>query len=379
MMPGKKERSSFRFASPPGWRGRNLSALLLVAVCCAGSPAYAQEPFSNPGDAGAEDDVERDVRHAVSAAFAAYKVGDLRAARLHFQIAWKLRPSRAIAQGLAQVEMEMHLYVDAAEHWQYVLERTEDEEQRAAVEAKLTECLQRVGRLRVELNVSGSTLHVDGREFRDLSTSEELLVTAGYNWLTIERPGYQPYREEFSVKPGETLELYILLERSAPSPGEAADPIQAPAEPESDSARTLTLVGGATLTTAAIVAGALFRWQASEELRNADVLRDITRREGDPEFAAHHGQCLPDAPSRPDACDALSRSVDRGVKNQKQANVAFVTAGVLGAATVATWLLWPSSAARSTEERPSEEYGVRWSLSPYGAPHAQGVVFSGRF
>src|SRR5690606_4917638 len=163
----------------------------------------------------------------------------------------------------------------------------------------------------------------------------------GHDRLTIERPGYEPYRGEFSVKPGETLELYVVLEQVAPSP--QADFLRASAEPESDSTKPLLLVSGGVLTTVALVAGAIFHWQAKAELRNADVLLEITRREGDPEHVATSSQCLPDAPRRPDACDALARSFERGAKHQRHATIAFVAGGVLGAGTVATWLLWPSS------------------------------------
>lgn len=355
---------------------RRLSRAVLVALCCSALPARAQgSPGSGAAGEASETDITDAVRDAVAAGFAEYKAGHLRMAREHLQKAWRLRPSKAIAQGLAQVEMDLGLYVDAAEHWEYVLEQTDDESWRAAIEEKLEECLQNLGRLRVELNVSGATLYVDGKKLESPSSSEELRVAAGPGVLRIERAGYQPHREELTVRPGEVVEVYVLLERAEPPSVDVPATASLPADSEPTAARTVVIVSGAALTATALVMGGIFRWQADKHDRDADTLRATTLREGDPDFARHDGQCLPEAPSRPAACGALSRSVDDGLKSDRQSTVAFVSGAVLGVATITTWLLWPS---RDPESSPNAQ-GARWSLSPYGAPSSRGVVLSGHF
>jgi hypothetical protein len=66
-------------------------------------------------------------------------------------------------------------------------------------------------------------------------------------------------------------------------------------------------------------------------------------------------------------CRTLADDTDSLQTDRRVRNAAFVSAGVLGAATVAAFFLWPPSASHSVAAAPSV------------APHFRGLLVSGSF
>jgi hypothetical protein len=67
-------------------------------------------------------------------------------------------------------------------------------------------------------------------------------------------------------------------------------------------------------------------------------------------------------------CAALESSVERENTSRSIANVAFAAGAIIGAGTLATWLVWPSSSSRAT---------VR--IAPALAPRLPALSVAGRF
>lgn len=359
-----------RLRPPLGRFERKLfTAAIVAASCCAATPARAQE---GPVPRSVHDITDA-VRRAVNAGASEYRKGNLEEARTHFQEAWRLQPSRGLGGTLADIEMRLGNHRAAAEYWQYFLERTDDEVQRAAAEEKLAKCVEQLARVRVELDVPGATLSVDGRPVEDASRPEGILVEPGSRVLRVERPGYRAQSVQFVADAGQLLELRVRLEPdAAQAPAETPQPTAASEEPET-STRTVAIIGGATLTTAALVTGVVFGLKGAAEHRRLDALQARIERDGHPDWVAFNGQCHPNAPRRPASCDELWRSLDQGNRHKTRATAAYVVGGVLGLATLTAWFLWPTSSPATAPE------DTAWTLEPWSTPDTQGFQLSGTF
>src|SRR5690606_15491870 len=139
-------------------------------------------------------------------------------------------------------------------------------------------------------------------------------------------------------------------------------------------AKTVVLIGGATLTLTAFGVGAVFAWQGNQHEADAERWRARVDAEGNPEAQSWNGQCHPSRPDRPAACDQLHDAIERSNRSYDNANLAFIAGGVLGVATLATWLLWPTSAPS-----PVTTGDGSWTVVPWSGMHAQGLQLSGRF
>jgi hypothetical protein len=109
-------------------------------------------------------------------------------------------------------------------------------------------------------------------------------------------------------------------------------------------------MGGLTLTGGAIVLGILQAQRARDaEAQRAATLGNI--RAQVPESIPDNMVCTP-RPDLPSECELLWRSVDKRTTARNIEVASSVAAGVLGVATIATYLLWPSGQrcedARST-------------------------------
>jgi hypothetical protein len=103
---------------------------------------------------------------------------------------------------------------------------------------------------------------------------------------------------------------------------------------------------------------------------NANRLRAETMQSSDAAAASRNGQCAADAMPRAAACDALGRAVSDSDSSRNIAIGAFVTAGVLGLATVAAFVFWPNDTHRTDSAV---------TVGPWVQAGAKGFVLEGRF
>jgi len=95
----------------------------------------------------------------------AFAKGDKVAACDAYKAAWALQKSYDIAGNLGGVELKLGRYRDAAEHLAFALDDfppTGEPAQRQAVERKLAEALNEIGRLHVRVSVDGASVTVNG-------------------------------------------------------------------------------------------------------------------------------------------------------------------------------------------------------------------------
>src|SRR4051812_13044301 len=107
----------------PGRLRHRAGPFMLFLAVAGAFPARATaqtldsaEPATPP-----DADTKATVKELMHTGVAAYRKKDFEAARTAFAKAWKLKPHSDIAAALADVEMKLGRYRDAAGHWDYYL------------------------------------------------------------------------------------------------------------------------------------------------------------------------------------------------------------------------------------------------------------------
>jgi hypothetical protein len=322
-------------------RHLQLLALTLVLLLLAPATRAASPADSAPG-----------VPELLKQGSAEYAQHHWEAARLAFLQAWELNPHYAIAGSLADVELKLGRYRDAAEHLKYALANLPPEhpEKRAEAEASLTECRAHLTAVRVLVSGILVLVKLDDQALPVQSLRDEILLDPGPHKLVAEQRGYLTAKREFNAVAGESMEFRFDLvplpigsdAESGRSAHLAARETQVKA-PAHTPARTWVLVGGGAATVLAAGLGTYFTIRYFALKSESETTLAQVQAQGSPALAAKGSECLPGTPMRPTACDHLRRTVDARVTAGNVADVSLITAGALGVATLATYLLWPTA------------------------------------
>jgi tetratricopeptide (TPR) repeat protein len=341
----------------------------------SGVSALAAPPA--PATGTATDDATLRARQWVEVASQEYSKQRWDAARDAYLKAWNLKQHFAIAANLADVEMRLGLYREAAEHWTFYLAHlpAERAERRADAEKQLLECRAHLSGVRVSVNIEGTQVVLDNVAIGRSPLPPELWLVPGKHVLAAAQTGYANASREFESAPGESREIALVLKHLPPARSEAGRAPESVSAAESGPSgiqpRTVVLVGGGVLTLTAVGVGIAYALKATSAGDEADDLRVQTELEGAPKLVLIKAQCTPPPDKRPPACSALARKVDDTDTFRNVSIVAFVAGGVFGVATLVTYFAWP--AARSETRRP------KVSLSPWSLGGANGVQISGQF
>lgn len=196
----------------------SLSCLVQLSLAAPSVRAQASEPGA--GDAPAADPVLEEARAHFQKGVELYAEGDLNAARVELERAYALQPSYRLLYNLGQVAYEQRDYPAAEQYYRDYLQRGGDAidvARRADVEHDLARLQERVANVRIESNVTGAKLFVDGREVGHSPLAAPLRLSAGRRLLRAEAPGHAPVSREVDVVGGEDrkLELHFGPELSA--------------------------------------------------------------------------------------------------------------------------------------------------------------------
>jgi hypothetical protein len=155
-------------------------------------------------------------------------------------------------------------------------------------------------------------------------------------------PGYQDYAEQVQIAEGErrTLQLNLIplpAEEVGPASPAAAPTVQSP-KPESKAAvpaRTYVLAGEAAVTVAALGVGVGF-WLAQSSAADR-----IDRIQGSIDQTGTTCRGTP-GETQPENCSQLSDAINDHDDARRFSTWGFAGAGAGAAATILTFLLWPS-------------------------------------
>jgi hypothetical protein len=323
----------------------------------------------------------------------AYRNGHLEAARVAFAEAWRLRQHVAIASSLAEVEMKLGRYQDAAQHWEYVLKNAEDDRasNRSDAEEQLEECHRHLGRTKILVAGGPAEVFLDGDSLGTFALRDELWLAPGSHHLYIVADGREGPVQKVDIKVSDVQ--IIRLERAtataaapsaSPPPGSVATVALPPSNTESSSpekdqpagpgveARTVVLITGAALTAAAAGVGLAFTLQANGKENDVKALQTQLAGSEDPNLTGTSSQCRPPSGEPPKACTDLREALDAMDTARHRATGSFIAAGAFGVATIATYFLWP------TEEKKAER-GGRLVVAPWAFESGRGVQLGMKF
>jgi hypothetical protein len=323
---------------------------------------------------------EPDVTELMRTALARYKQNDLEGARQAFQKAWELRQHAAVAASLADVELKLGRYREAAGHLNFYLANLPPgkETMRTDAEQQLAECKKHLGSVKVEVDPADAMVLVDGSAIGE--GPQELLVEPGAHSLQATVSGRLSPKESFTIAPGESRQARLIVApataaAAAQQPGPAQPPPQtsAPSNPppvqDTASTKFWVALGGGAGAAVGIALGVAFTLKSNSKSDHAnEVLRQI-QSESDPKLVATGGECTA-TPAPADCGDfASARSDSRQARNI--AIGSFIGGGVFALAMVGALVFWP-------ESKPAPG-SARLTLSPSGHWRAPGLVLQGTF
>jgi hypothetical protein len=204
----------------------NLTNLRIVAVCAAlsapalaSAPVFAQQPppapQAPPADPAA---VLTRSRQLFTQANKLYDEGNLPQARAAYFEAWKLKKAYDVGGNLGNVEADLKMWRDAAEHLAYAIREFPAGGRptlRDNMLSRLTESQKYVGRLRFQVNHPGAEIFVDGASVGVAPVQEEIYVDPGTHSVEARLEGYPTVQVTVTTARGRTdtipLDLVVLV------------------------------------------------------------------------------------------------------------------------------------------------------------------------
>jgi hypothetical protein len=303
-----------------------------------------------------------------------FRRADYEGARAAFARAYELDPKPATLFNLGLSELNSNHPVEAAAHLRAYLTHTE--EPAAKRDSVRTKWLPRAEAHTARLNVfapAGAQLSVDGVAQQGAAVSDAppgaptatITVSGGEHDVTS-RLGTAVETQHVSAKGGEAAELHFQRLPNAPSTSPAAAWVPARdagdrAEAMQSRAKWITVI--ALGSSALVAAGMGVGFEVASGSNAADAQKVQNQLASG---SASTGQPCAGSSSSNALCNQLRTDVDSNRLNWTIATASYVTAGVLGAAAAATWVLW----------RPR---GAAVTARPAVGAQSAGVVLSGQW
>ena len=275
-----------------------------------------------------------------------------------FKRSFELKRSHDTATNLGQAAYKLKKFGEAAHYLDYALRDmppSEPASKRSTVASMLEAAQKEVTTVRLAVVPVDANVAVDGKSHGSVSALDgRLYLDVGEHAISASAPGFEKHTESIAATKGAERTLTLKLVRatqssgaSLPSSGLAesnpgasgnGDPQRNGRSDDGPSARTVTLVAGAALTLTAGVLTGVFALQKSGAKSDAEDALDQARGQ----FGAAPCAANANATVCRDVADANDRKESAGTR----ADVALVATGVLGAATIATYFLWPANSAK---------------------------------
>ena len=327
-------------------------------------PAAAEAQQAEEPESTAER--EKRIRQLMRDGVVDYRRSNYTGARDAFQKAWQLSRHLDIAASLADVEMKLGHYLEAAGYWEYYLGNMPPD--RADAEAQLAECRKHLGSINVVVDTPDAAILVDDQVAARAPVSSPIWLKPGEHTIVARLGEQKSAPQSVSLTEGSSQNVTLKL-KVASAPEQVAPPVE-PLSPEplpgsgsskgSKTAPIVVLVAGGALTVTAVALGIVYKGKGDDE----NTRRLLLLSQFDTKFPG--AACSAPSGSVATACDTLDKSAERVDTFRNTSLVSFVAAGALGVATaLTTYLLWPSGS--------SEKANVR--VIPWTAGRSHGATF----
>ena len=332
-------------------RPLHLACTLVAAFApiLVGATAHAAPPNATKSSLDSSDDNAK-LRSLFRKAAAASEAGKYEEARDLLSDAWAIRQTYDVASSLAQVEIQLRLYRDAAEHLEFCLRNfapVESEQTLEQAKKAFADVKTRVATVRFSATRKGAELFVDGRGVGTEPLPAVVFVEPGLRELAARLDG-ESAEQSLNAQAGKeyVLELQLGTREPKAAPTERAvihppEPTPPPVAHKPDYAPVIVTlsVGGTALVTSLVLL--------------IEANRKDSQREDRLDRLPGSNRCGAQTPT-PSACREIQSLADDA---QTFRSLAWVGFGAAAAAGVATYFLWP--------RRPdSAQLGIRATAVP---------------
>jgi len=354
------------------------AAIIAALLALAGVPSALAQPAPT-----AEEVQQAQARW--NEGKAAFEAGNYEAARLAFKQAYSVLPHPAFLQNIGEAELRTGRMVEAARHLsQYLRTASSSATQRESAKRSLQKAAERLGAVSVETNVDEAEVRIDDEVVGESPLGSVVwYVDPGEHAVVIRKEGYAEGTGRVFVLAGETKSVAVAVSAAtdgggsvAPSPGGEMAPPQAAAETTASSShgpgffqpRTVVLIGGAALALVGVGIGTAYAVKTGNDIDKYDTAFAQKNAVAGTSASACLGP--DDGSPRAVACRELRDSADQIDRDRAVRNASFIAAGVIGAATVATFFLWRA---------PQGGKSAPVAIGPVIGPGERGVALAGRF
>jgi hypothetical protein len=299
---------------------------------------------------------------------ASFDAGNYEAARVAFKQAFTLFQHPFFLQNLGEAELRCGRSVEAARHLSQFIRTASSATtaQREAAKRSLKKASETLGSLIVETNSDDAEVRVDEEIIgRSPLGAMQWFVEPGAHVVSARKEGFLDGSEKVDVTVGPSKSVFVKLQRVTGGPlPETATPTSAHASdgdktsaaaavpPDSGTAtastgttlapRTMVLIGEAALTVTALGLAVYYNSKTANDISD----RDGVRQQFAPFGGLGNTTCAKPTAATEPLCHSLA-SAESQIKTDMNYRLAFgITGGVLAAATVATYFLWPAKAQR---------------------------------
>jgi len=343
---------------------RNIAAV--TAMLLLANPAFGRPGSVEPTP---EEQATATAQKFMDEGAALYAKADWAGAHVSFMKAWEIVQHRAIATNLADVELRLGLYVQASERLKYLISTLQGDhtDEISSLEAQLAECRRHATSLRISSDVADAMVRINGKDMGKVSSLGELIVEPGPAVVVLSRAGYQDAQRALYLASGDSKTLeFDLKPVDDPKPTPKFLVVTGPSGPppirdESGfGTREIVAIGGLTLTAAAAVVGVVY-WQKAKNTYDKGI------QIGD-SLGPGSSYCVPGREVDVASCAELRSTFERYDHEVDIMRGAYVTAGVLGVATVVTYLVWPKKTSTQST-----------AIAPWTTTHGGGATLLGSF
>lgn len=344
-------------------RLKSLGCAVILAALSAISSEAAAEPLLNGEEAAKLADAY------FLRGKALLKDGNIKEAYKQYKASWDLKKSYDIAANLGNVEYELGMPRDAAEHLAFSVRNAAvsvGSDRLDKIKKLLDQAKTLVGVVVVKVNLEGADVFIDGELVGRSPLTNELYVDPGPRSIEARLPGHETAKQTVDCPRLMPQTVMLTLTPVVVPPG-SADPIESTVTPKDKAPRRSRLVPlaiGGGVAVAGLAVGVTSLLVSSDKRNDAEQLV-LTLGGKDNNTSACYQKTTPQ-------CVQLADDQRAAGTLQAVAIVGFVTAGLAAMAT-ATYALIPAAPAPT----PATNGQVRASFSI--GPDGGGFTIHGLF
>ena len=286
-------------------------------------------------------------------------------ARRAYLAGYKIKRGYDIAGNLGNVELELGLARDAAEHLAYCIKSfpaTGTASQLAYVKGRFEDARQKVSALSIQVNVDGAEVFVDGRSIGRSPFPDDVYVEPGARTLEVKLTGFTHAKRAIQAVKGSWQSVALVLRADTSAPGAGPSHSSPPIVVAEERSRVPFYVGGG-VALAGIGAGVVGILLSQASSARADT--QFTQLKG----SGGAGACL-DAANE-SRCEALDQAYrDKGTFRT-------VSIAGFGAAGAAAGVLITYALLSGGKPRSAGSSALRLDVA--AGPGAAGALLKGSF